>query len=274
VTKTLAISSGKGGVGKTTVTVNCGLALADLGKRVLLVDADLGLANLDILAGVEVRRTLAHAIHGDATLNELLVDVAPGLQLLPASSGVLKLERLSHDQQGKLAAELHELAARYDVVLLDTGAGITENVLFFDSIADEVLLVTTPEPTAVTDTYALIKILATQRQLSALSLLVNKVGSVADGSLIHERLMNVCQQFLHVSLGYAGQVFKDSAVEQAVMERIPIVRGRRSSAASSSLLALARRFDQVFHAPSRTPEISPAYTQRRSATSLIAAHDS
>jgi flagellar biosynthesis protein FlhG len=249
--KAIAISSGKGGVGKTTVTVNLGLALGMLGKRVLLVDGDLGLANIDIVAGVSARRSVGEAIDSGTPMGELLVELAARVQLLPSSSGILRFERLSQVERDVLAAELHELAADFDVVLFDTGAGLTENVLFFDSLADEVLLVTTPEPTAMTDTYALIKILALHRNVSRMTLLVNKVGSVGEGSEVHNRLSSVCQQFLHASLGFAGQIFRDRAVEQAVRARTPLVTSHRTSTASSGLLALASRFDEVFTAPRR-----------------------
>lgn len=244
--KSIAISSGKGGVGKTTVAINLGLALGLLGKRVLLVDGDLGLANLDILAGVAVQRTLREAIDESAALDSLLIEIGKNVELLPASSGILRLERLSRSERDELAHKLRELGSRFDVMLCDTGAGMTENVLFFDSFADEVLLVTTPEPTAVTDTYALIKVLETQKQVSAISLLVNKVASAAEGLDVHAKLSGVCEKFLGRSLGFAGQIWKDSAAEQAARTRTPFVIGNRTSAASSGVQALASRFDQVF----------------------------
>lgn len=249
--KSIAISSGKGGVGKTTVTVNLGLALASMGKRVLLVDGDLGLANIDIVAGLSVRRSFADTVDGKLALLDVLVDVAPGVQLLPASSGVLKLERLTVDHRLEIANELHELSGLFDVMLFDTGSGLTENVLFFDSIADEVLVVTTPEPTAVTDSYALIKVLATHCHVQGISLLVNRSDSAAEGSETHRKLADVCRRFLSTSLAYAGTISKDRAVEQAVRAQSPFVIGNRSCAASSGVFALAARFDQLFTAPCR-----------------------
>jgi flagellar biosynthesis protein FlhG len=268
--KSLAISSGKGGVGKTTVTVNLGLALASMGKRVLLVDADLGLANIDILAGISVRRSLADTVDGSASLLDVLVDVAPGVRLLPASSGVLKLERLTVDHRLEIASQIHGLSGLFDVMLFDTGAGLTENVLFFDSIADEVLVVTTPEPTAITDSYALIKVLATHCQVKDISLLVNRSDSAAQGSETHRKLADVCQKFLNKSVAYAGTINKDRAAEHAVRERIPFVISNRACAASSGIFALASRFDQLFTAPSRelvTPSvvITPRSVSERAA---------
>lgn len=256
--KSLAISSGKGGVGKTIVTVNLGLALASMGKRVLLVDADLGLANIDILAGISVRRSLADTVDGSASLLDVLVDVAPGVRLLPASSGVLKLERLTVDHRLEIAGQLHWLSGLFDVMLFDTGAGLTENVLFFNSIADEALVVTTPEPTAMTDSYALIKVLANHCHVPGISLLVNRSDSAAQGSETHRKLADVCRKFLNMSVAYAGTINKDRAVEHSVRERSPFVIGNRACAASSGIFALASRFDQLFTAPCReliTPSV-------------------
>ena len=268
--KTLAISSGKGGVGKTTLTVNLGLALAGFGKRVLLVDADLGLANIDIVAGLHVRRSLADAVDGAVAMSDVLVDVAPGLRLLPASSGVLRLERLSFDQRFAIACDLRKLSSQFDIMLFDTGAGLTENVLFFGSIADEVLVITTPEPTAVTDSYALIKVLATQYQVQSLSLLVNRSASAAEGSETHRKLAGVCRQFLSASLTYAGTVAKDRAVEQSVRTQSPFVIANRTCPASSGVLALAARFDQVFTAPSRELNAAPMIATPRLQASRFA----
>lgn len=246
--KTIAITSGKGGVGKTNIAVNFGLALANQGKRVLIFDADLGLANVDILFGYTCNHTLADVIESKMQLSEILVDAPDGVKILPASSGVLRLERLSMSQLASLADAMERLASRFDVVLIDTGAGMTESVLFFSSIADEVLLVTTPEPTAITDGYALVKILSNEYNVKSLVLFVNEALDTAEASRVHKKLQAVCGKHLGTEIKFGGALLKDSNLEKAVRERRPVYISYPTTTVSQNLRAIAKNFDRIFTA--------------------------
>ncbi|MCB9555532.1 MAG: MinD/ParA family protein [Deltaproteobacteria bacterium] len=244
--KTVAISSGKGGVGKTTVAVNLGIALSKAGKRVLLFDADLGLANVDILLGMSAEHTLADVLDESVSMESVLLKAPGGLTVLPAGSGILRLERLSPTQRVRLTKKLHDISRDYDLLLLDTGAGLTENVLFFASTADEVLMVTTPEPTALTDAYALIKILTTNYAVESIQLLVNEATRGAQGREIHAKLNGVAQRFLNRQLGYLGHIPSDPEVENAIKARTPLVVAKPSCPAAQAIHSVARHFDSVF----------------------------
>ena len=249
--RTVTIASGKGGVGKTNIAVNLALCLAQRGKRVLLMDADLGLANVDIVLGVSCPKTLRDVVVGTARLRDVLVSVNDNLQLLPASNGVLDMERLSAEQRVALATELRATAEPYDVLLIDVAAGMSENVLFFSRLADDVLLVTTPEPTAITDSYAIIKVLRTRHDVRSIALVVNQVVTPAQGHEVHQALDRVLRQFYGVGLNYAGHAFRDGALQQAVRERRPVVLSRPQSLVSNSFRALAARWDDLFDSPPR-----------------------
>ncbi|GAG82301.1 unnamed protein product [marine sediment metagenome] len=244
--KTITITSGKGGVGKSIVSVNLGLALAQRSQKVLLFDADLSLANDDILLGLSCEHTLFDVLDGSKTLDEILVTAPYGMKLLPASSGILKLERLSPSHRLKMATNLRDLASSFDLLLVDTGAGLTENVLFFTSTADEALLVTTPEPTAVTDTYAMIKVLAASYDVGSIALLVNRVSNPQEGIDIHKKLSGVTEKFLGQKIAYLGHLPYDPAIEMAVQKREPLLTGSPHSPAGNAFVTLARHFDKVF----------------------------
>lgn len=249
--KIVSVTSGKGGVGKSNIAVNLALALADSGKRILLFDAALGLANLDLLLDLTCARSVLSALEGASALREVLVEVRPGLQLVPGCSGVPRLDRLTRGQLLRLASDLRALALEHDVLLIDTAAGLGESVRFFNSTADEVLIVTTPEPTALSDTYALIKVLATNREVDAITLLVNRANDPRDGVEIHARLDEVCRQFLDRKLGYSGVIPRDAALEQAVSARRPVLQLAPNAPAARAFRDLAARFDDVFVAPQR-----------------------
>lgn len=246
--KSVAVSSGKGGVGKSNVTVNIGLALAQAGKQVLLFDADLGLANIDILFGLSCDHSLIDVVEGDKSLASVLVDAAERMKVLPASSGVLELERLSATQRARIARELKEISADFDVLLIDTAAGLSDNVLFFCAAADEVLVVTTPDPTAITDAYALIKVLTNQHSVQALNLLVNQAADASSAARIHEKINTVCRQFLQREISYWGYLPHDPAVTQAVHRRKPVLLNNPTATISNSFRALAKSFEQQFTA--------------------------
>ncbi|MCG8668135.1 MAG: MinD/ParA family protein [Pseudomonadales bacterium] len=244
--KTIAITSGKGGVGKTNMAVNFGLALANQGKRVLIFDADLGLANVDILFGYSCEHTLADVIENRMQLTDILVDAPDGLKILPASSGVLRLERLSMSQLASLADAMERLSSRFDVLIIDTGAGMTDSVLFFSSVADEVMLVTTPEPTAITDGYALVKVLANEYEVKSLVLLVNEVLDNKEAHTVHKKLSAVCGKHLGVEIRFGAGILKDTHLEKAVRERKPVYINYPTAPVSQSLRNFARTFDSVF----------------------------
>lgn len=246
--KTIAITSGKGGVGKTNVAVNLGLALANQGKRVLIFDADLGLANVDILFGFSCKHTLADVIESRMQLTEILVDAPDGVKILPASSGVLRLERLSMAQLASLADAMDRLSSRFDVVLIDTGAGMTDSVLFFSSIADEVLLVTTPEPTAITDGYALVKILANEYDVKSLVLFVNEAIDNNEAQLVYKKLQTVCSKHLGTTVKFGGGLVKDTRLEKAVRERKPVYISYPTADFCQNLRTIAKNFDNIFTA--------------------------
>lgn len=252
--KTLAVTSGKGGVGKTNVAINLGLALVSRGKRVLLFDADLGLANVDILFGLSAPHTLFDVVDGGKTVHEILVEVQKGLKVLPSSSGILKMERLSHAALNNLSRQLASLSDEFDVLLLDTGAGLTESVLFFATSAQEVLIVTTPDPTAITDAYAMVKVLESKKPGASISILVNFVTGQREGREVFDRLAQVTQRFLGRSVQYAGSVPRDSRLVQAVRMRKPVWLHDPGASASRAIGEISGRFDALFsHGDASTP---------------------
>lgn len=243
--KIFAIASGKGGVGKSNVAVNLATSLAQSDKNVLLADADLGLANLDILLGLNSKKNIADVISGQSQLKDILIRYQDKLDLLPASSGVLQLERLTLDQRQVLIKDIKEIAENYDYLIIDTGAGLTANVLLFSAIADTVLLVTRPEPTAITDAYALVKVLVKNYQVDHISLLVNQVSTATQGYEVHERLSSVCERFLDTDLGYLGSIPHDHAVERAVNAQTPLIHFEPKSRAASAFGSIAQKADEL-----------------------------
>ena len=243
--KTVCVTSGKGGVGKSNVAANLGLALAERGARVLLVDADLGLANADILLGLDCRGTLLDVIEGRRKVSEILSVVSDRLRLLPASSGILKLDRLSPTQRTRLASELQHLADDFDVLLIDTASGLAETVLFFASTADDVLLVTTPEPPAITDAYAMAKLLTGPYQVRSLNLLVNLADSPEQAKATYEKITSVSERFLGRRLRYFGMVPRDQALVDSVLDQRPVLTNRPDSPSAHAFRELAGQFEQA-----------------------------
>ena len=244
--RTVTITSGKGGVGKTNVAVNLALAIGRMDRRVLLVDADLGLANVDVLLGVRCPHTLQEVMAGQRKIADVLVEVAPGVSILAASSGILRMERIGNDERLRLLDELQSLATRFDLMLLDTGAGLTENVLFFSAAADQLLLVTTPEPTALTDSYAMLKVLSAQHDLDEAVLLVNQASGALEGQAVYDKLSDIAGRFLKRTVHYFGHLPKDSLVAKAVTERKALLLAYPHAPAAVAFSALAGRFEQVF----------------------------
>jgi flagellar biosynthesis protein FlhG len=240
----IAVTSGKGGVGKSNIAVNLAIQLASAGKAVVLLDADLGLANADVLCNVDLRCNLAHVIARRKELHEVMVTAPGGFNLIGGASGLARMADLTDADRQRLVDALGALEQEADVILIDTGAGISPNVLSFTRAADHVLVVTTPEPTAITDAYAVVKVLSRDGGERRISLLVNQVRGASEAKIVHGRIAQVAKQFLGVSVLDAGYMVIDEAVPQAVRRRLPFVLANPNSPASKCVAQLAMRLEQ------------------------------
>ncbi|GIX47070.1 MAG: site-determining protein [Candidatus Tectimicrobiota bacterium] len=258
--RVLAFTSGKGGVGKTQLVVNLGYALCEAGARVLLFDADLGLANVDVLLGLTPRFTLQHVLRGEKRLADILLKGPQGLWILPASSGVQELAMLSPQQHAWLLAELRRLAAGVDFLLVDTGAGIAPHVTAFTAAAHDVVVVVTPEPTSLTDAYALIKVLATKYGVQRFWVLPNAVADAAEARDTFRRLSTATERFLRLQLAYFGFVPRDRVFGQAVRQQRAVLELYPHGAAARCLRRLAR--DVVLALPAPPQETTLDFWQQ------------
>ncbi len=240
----IAITSGKGGVGKSNVAVNLAIKLSAAGKDVVLLDADLGLANADVLCNITLPSNLSHVISGRKQLSEVMVKAPGDFRLIGGASGLARMADLNELERNHLIEALGELERQADTILIDTGAGISPNVLAFARCADHVLVVTTPEPTAITDAYAVIKVLSRDGQERRVSLLVNQARGPLEGRQVHERIARVAKQFLSVSVLDGGWLPSDEQVSQAVRRRMPFVLGAPRCAASVGIGQLAMRLER------------------------------
>lgn len=240
----IAITSGKGGVGKSNISVNLAIKLAQSGKDVVLLDADLGLANADVLCNIDLPCNLSHVIARKKELRDVLVNAPGGFRLIGGASGLARMADLSDFDRQRLVSALGELEQQTDIILIDTGAGISPNVLSFTRAADHVLVVTTPEPTAITDAYAVIKVISRDGSDRRISLLVNQVRSAAEARVVHERIAKVARQFLSVNIMDAGHVLSDEQVPLAVRRRSPFVLGSPKCPASACVTQLAMRLEK------------------------------
>ena len=240
----IAITSGKGGVGKSNIAVNLAIKFAAAGKDVVLLDADLGLANADVLCSIDLHANLSHVIARKCELRDVLTQAPGGFRLIGGASGLARMADLSDDDRQRLVTALAELEEQTDVILIDTGAGISPNVLSFTRAADHVLVVTTPEPTAITDAYAVIKVVSREETSRRISLLVNQVRSTAEGRIVHDRIARVAKQFLGVTVFDAGYVMSDEQVSLAVRRRMPFSITHPKCPASVCVGQLASRLEQ------------------------------
>jgi flagellar biosynthesis protein FlhG len=237
----MSFTSGKGGVGKTHMVVNLAYALQRLGTRVMVFDADLGLANVDVLMGLAPRFNIQHVLAGQKALAEVLVKGPAGMLILPASSGVQDLVHLTEGQRMQLLAELDALEATVDFLLVDTGAGISANVMYFNMAAQDIVVVVTPEPTSMTDAYALMKVLSTRYDEKHFKVVMNAVASATEAKEVFRRLSMVAERFLNISLDYLGFVLYDASFSQAVRQQKPLLELYPASVAAGCFRDLARR---------------------------------
>jgi flagellar biosynthesis protein FlhG len=237
----IAVTGGKGGVGKTCVAVNLAATLAAQGQRVLLLDGDLGLANADVQLGVSPRHTLEHVLDGRCTLEEAITDTPAGFRLIPAASGVARLAGLSTTEHLGLVQAFSNLALGLDVLVIDTAAGIADGVRQFCQAAQHVLVVLNDEPASLTDAYALIKVLHRTHGVGRFHILANKSIAIGSGEVLFRKLERVTSRFLDVVLEYAGEIPDDAFVRNAIRVQRCVVGAYPSSAAARAFARLAGR---------------------------------
>jgi len=255
----VAVSSGKGGVGKTSLTVNLAVALAANGKKVLVCDGDLGLANVDITLGLKPQFDLHHVLSGEKTLEQIVIQGPEGLGVIPAASGISKMLELSSSERLEMGLAFAELSRQYDVVLLDTAAGIGQDVISFLSGAQHVIVVVCDEPTSLTDAYALIKVSATERRVSRFQIVANKVKSAGHGLQVYKKLLNATDQFLDVNLSYLGAVPVDQRVLESIRKKTPVVSLYPRSQASTAIRDIAEGVQKLLNSDIETDGIAALF---------------
>ncbi len=244
-TRVFAVTSGKGGVGKTNVVANLAAALTAKKKRVLAIDADLGLANLDLLLGVTPTSTLADFFAGAAGLDEIIVPNRDGILLLPGGSGVQEITALRHEQKEALLTELDAMTHEMDIVLVDTGSGISDVVTYFTTAAQEIIVVVTPEPTSLTDAYALIKVLASGHGQKRFWILANNVAGAEECRRIFDALSRTALRFLNASLDLLGWIPRDPQLMRAVARSRMVVSEAADSPSARAFILVADRLDEI-----------------------------
>ncbi|GIV02862.1 MAG: ATPase [Fimbriimonadales bacterium] len=237
--RSIAVTSGKGGVGKTNISSNLAIALAQQGHRVVVMDADLGLANLDVVLGTRAACTLQHVCSGEKRLREILTDGPGGIRFIAGGSGVQELINLTGNELEQFLAELAELESETDFLIFDTGAGVDESVMTFALAADEVLLVTTPDPASITDAYATAKLIFANKPSALIRVVLNMVADEAHAQSVFARLQAIARQFLGKKLHLAGYVRQDPNVVQAIRRREPFVLALGNRGAGSDILRIA-----------------------------------
>lgn len=235
--RVIAVSSGKGGVGKTNFTINLAIALSKLNQRVSVIDADLGLANIDILLGLVPRYTLTHVIKNEKSLDEILITGPNGVQIISGGSGVMDLVNLNQDELSVLIDSFNSLNDKSDYILIDTGAGLNHSVISFIQAANEVIVVVTSDPTSITDAYALIKNI--QDLKISIKVVVNRVESNKEGYEVFHKLNSATSKFLNFELESIGFIYEDSNVKKSVKNQVPFLVGYPNSLASKGVELIA-----------------------------------
>ena len=239
--RVIAVTSGKGGVGKSVIAANVGVALARQGRRVLLVDADLALANLDLMLGVTARSTVADVLSNHVRIEDAVVQGPAGVSLLAACSGDENLAEIDAHRRSTLFSAIDALESRFDTVIVDTGAGVGSNATFFAAAAQQVLVVVTPDPASMADAYAMIKVLNKRRGVKRAHLVVNLASGPAEAEHVVQRLVDLTAQFLDLALIPVGFIYRDEAVRRCVRRCEPVVSAMPRSAVAASISALATR---------------------------------
>ena len=245
-TRILAITSGKGGVGKSNIAVNMAIAYAQAGKRVILIDGDLGMANINVLLNQVPPYNLMHVIDKKKTMKEIILDTEFNIKFIAGANGLSKIANLSVKELEDFAKQFASLGSA-DIIIIDTGAGITNNVLQFVAAADEVYVVTTPEPTSITDAYGIIKIIATEMldNRPNLKLLVNRAHSASEGKRVAERIITIVGQFLNYQIDYLGFIYDDPAVSSSVLRQKPFLISQPNAKCSMCIKHIVGRIEKT-----------------------------
>ena len=243
--RVIAVTGGKGGIGKTNISVNLSVAMAKLGKRVVLLDADLGLANVDIMLGLVAKENISHVVSGECDLSDVLMDGPGGIKVVPSASGVQDMVQLNSAQYAGLVHAFGSIADEIDVLIIDTAAGISDSVMHFVSAAQEVLLVVCNEPTSITDAYAVIKLLNQEYQIEKFHIVPNMVRDQQEGKELFNKLSKVTDRFLEVNLEHAHSIPYDDHVRKAIKKQKAVCEAYPKSSAASAFKALAERINSV-----------------------------
>ncbi|MEO9945536.1 MAG: MinD/ParA family protein [Paraglaciecola sp.] len=239
--KVIAVTGGKGGVGKTNVTLNTAISMAQQGKRVMVLDADLGLANVDVLLGLRVEKNLSHVLSGECTLDDVLVEGPYGIQIAPATSGSQSMTELTPTEHAGLIRAFSELQSQIDVLIVDTAAGISDMVLSFSKAAQDIMVVVCDEPTSLTDAYALIKILNKEHGIFRFKIVANMVRSLREGDELFSKLTKVTNRFLDVALELVAVVPFDENVRKSVRKQKAVVEAFPAAPAAKAIRGLAQK---------------------------------
>lgn len=237
----IAIAAGKGGVGKTTVAINLALALAKLGRKAMLLDADLGLANIDTQLGLQPTGNLAHVLAGECSLADIVMPVYPGVELVPAASGITRMAELSAQEQAGIIRAFDELTGDLDVLIIDNAPGISSSMLRFTRAAHRVIVVVCDEPASITDAYAVIKVLSREHGVDSFNVLVNKTDNASQAAEVFGKIARVADRFLDVTLTPVGEIPRDVYLQRSIQEQAGVVLRYPGSVSARSFQALARR---------------------------------
>jgi len=239
--RVISVTSGKGGVGKTNITVNLACLLSKMKKKTLILDADMGLANIDVVLGLTPKANLFHVLNGEKSMKEAMIQGPGGVMILPSASGIQEMSNLSKGQKLTLLDELRTVSRGVDFLLIDTAAGIVDNVMYFNMAAHEIIVVASPEPTSLTDAYAIIKVLHQNHAKNRFRLLVNMVRDPQEGREVHQRLNQATDRFLNLNIEYLGHVLRDERLPEAVRQQKALTTLYPRSPASRCLAAIAEK---------------------------------
>lgn len=241
IPRVISVTSGKGGVGKTNIVSNLAYLLSTLGQKVFVLDADMGLANLDVLLGLTPTYNLQHVFNGEKKLIDIIIEGPGGMKILPASSGVQELSELTQEQKLYLLSEFDSLSTSIDILLIDTGAGISSNVMYFNIAAQEKFVVVTPEPTSITDAYAIMKVMSKKYSENSFKLIVNEAKDEDEAKSLYYNLSSVGEQFLGISIDYLGYIVNDNHVPKAVRNQKLVTMMFPKAASSMCYVKLTKK---------------------------------